>query len=811
MGIEMLISIDWIKEFVDLPELSAQEMASKFTLATAEVEEVLLQGDHFEKMRVAEITSIERHPDANKLNLVTFKLSEKETKRVVCGAENVQIGLKVPYAPLGITLPNGIKLEAKKIRGILSEGMLCSEEELGYAQESSGLMELADNAVVGMNLLEHFSESKDILLDIDNKSLTHRPDLWGHYGMAREFSAIFERPLRDLFGQSWNKKISGNIPGGNSPIKVSMQKDCAGLAYYGLSLTGIIVSESPAWLKQRLLAVGLRPINNIVDISNYVMLELGIPLHIFAREKISGNINVRKIEKEEKFITLDEMERTLIPGDTIVADDRGALVLAGIMGGLNSGVDEQTKDIFIEVANWKATSVRRTSTRLGLRTDSSQRYEKTLDSQLLERTLLRTLELVLLLCPTAKAVGAVEYAGEDLTRIEPLIVKTSVDKINHVLGHEVSQEKILTIFNHLDFLVEEAGELLAVKVPSYRATKDIENEADLIEEIGRIVGYDNILPRAPLQAVHPVRLTPAQILQRKINDFLVCHTRAFEVMTNPMIGESLLKKCQWNGSRGHHLVNSLSEDQDRMRTSLVPSFLKIIALNQKNYAEFNLFELGRVYTENEKSFSQDETHLAIAMFNKEKNCFLDLVNHMERLTHFANIPATIVPPNEKFKDTILPENWSGIHPFEKYHIKIMGKIAGVLFTVHPLLLKKLKIKGNLSLGIINFSSIENRTLKKSIKYGPLPKFPSSTFDCTVVVDRDVEVAPIIACTKKLKLNELIKCELLDIFKISDRQKAVTLKSTFFHPEKTLDREFLTQAQTKLIQVLEKSGYPLKGQ
>jgi phenylalanyl-tRNA synthetase beta chain len=807
----MLISIDWIKDFVELPsELSPKEIGVKFTLGTAEVEDVLTVGEHLEIIKVAEILEIEKHPEADKLNLVTFNFGGKENKRVVCGASNVRVGLKTAYAPLGITLPNGLTLEPKKIRGVLSEGMLCSEEELGFADSSEGILDLPADSPIGQTMLEFYNEKKDILLDVDNKSLTHRPDLWGHYGLAREFGAVFEKELKNPFDSAWEEKMKSHFNSEASPITPKLEGKSSCLAYFGLSLDDVKVDESPKWLKSRLTAVGLRPINNIVDISNYVMLELGMPLHIFDRDLIKdGKIVIKENGSESAFTTLDEVERKLVPTDTVICDSEKPLVLGGIMGGLNSGVTDNTSKIFIEVANWQAARVRSTSTRLGLRTDSSQRYEKTLDSKLCERTLLRTLDLVMQLCPGAKVIGKPEYDGVDLNSIETLVLKTSIKKINTVLGLEVSEEKILSIFKALDFKVDQSGEELTVTIPSYRSTKDIDCEADLVEEVGRIIGYDNIAPSSPKLTIEPVRLTTAQALHRNIRDFMVYSGNSFEVNSYPLIGEKLMEKCLWPTRSELNLLNSISKDHSVMRDSIVPNALAIAGTNAKNMDNFSFFELGRSYHKGSKQFATERSELLIAMYSKEATPFMELVNTTSRLLSSVNIPFDLANKNPKFKNALISEEWKGVHPFEFLNIRIMGKMHGVITSVHPLVLKQYKIKGHLSIAVVDLSQVEGRPMKDKVKYKPLAKFPSSNFDCTVVVENSTSVGEILASLKKVKIKELQPTKVVDIFTQEDGKKAVTLRSTFMDNEKTLSGEFITECSNKIVSTLENNGFPLK--
>lgn len=801
----MLISTEWIEEFVELPDVSAKDLGIRFTLGTAEVEEVIESGAYLSKIKTAEIVSIEKHPEADKLNLVTFNFGESETARVVCGAANVRVGLKTHYAPIGTTLPIGFTLEPKKIRGILSEGMLCSLEELGLADSSDGIVELPDDTKVGVTLGEYLKEKSDILLDVDNKSLTHRPDLWGHYGIAREFAALYEKELKKPFEKDFIEKIESHFTKDTSPIVPSIEGKTSCLGYWGLSISNIKVGESPAWMQRRLKAVGLRPINSIVDISNYVMTELGMPNHIFDRDEIEGSKIIIKRSEEESFTTLDEVQRNLKESDTIIADSKKPLVIAGIMGGSASGVTDKTTNIFLEVANWKAAEVRSTSTRLGLRTDSSQRFEKTLDTHLTYRTLLRLVDLIIELCPEAKVVGRPEYCGEDLEDFSPLAIDISVSHICKVLGTNLEKERIISIFESLDFKVTGKEDNLNVVVPSYRSTKDLECDADLIEEIGRIIGYDNITPVGPMLSVQPVRLTEAQKIHRNIRTFLSTNAEAYEVMTYPLVGEKLLKKADWPIVEGLKILNSISKDHDRMRDSLIPTLLEAAAKNSKNYEEYRCFEIGRVYP----GFESEKSVLAVMFYSKEKSSFIKLTNTMQRLSDCLSLPADIVDKHPKFKSLVIDEAWSGLHPFEFKNIRIMGKPWGSLFSIHPLLLKKNKIKGYLSMALLDLSSFESKPMKDKTKYSPLSKFPEAVFDYTLDVPSEIDVAKLLEPLSKIKIKEIKHNKIVDVYKHASDRKSVTMRTTFFSAEKTLEGEFIKESEAKIINSLEKAGFLLK--
>ncbi len=812
----MLISLDWIRDFTEVPtELSSQDIGLRLTMGTAEVEEVMEVGQFWNQIKVVEITHIEPHPEADKLNLVSFKLNDEESFRVVCGASNVRIGLRTPFAPIGTTLPVGFTLEPKKIRGILSEGMLCSEEELGLKDSSSGIMELPEDAPLGLSLKEYWEKTSDTLYDIDNKSLTHRPDLWGHYGMAREFSALFEKELKNPFDENWVSSIEKEFNNEAAPLKVEVKEDSCALAYYGLSINGISVGDSPQFIKDRLTAVGLRPINNIVDISNYVMLELGMPLHIFDRDKIEGDtLTIKAIGEESTFVTLDEEKRALIPTDTVISDASKPLVIAGIMGGLNSGVTEETKNIFIEVANWKSDSVRRTSTRLGLRTDSSMRYEKTLDSRLCYRTLLRTFEMIKKQCPELSVVGGVQYDGEDLSEYTPLVIQTSIEEICATLGKELSTKRVVELLEALDFKIQKKESALIIEVPSYRATKDIECSADIIEEVGRVIGYDNIDPQGPLLDVKPIRLSLLQQMKRKTCDFLSLHAQALEVTTYPMIGEKLLSKAQWgNKIDDLKVINSLSQDHDRMRDSLIPSFLEVAALNAKNKESFRLFELGRTYHHDETTFAKEKNILGICFYSKEKTPFLELVNVVKKLTSNLNIPNDLCGSHPKFKNALVDEQWMGVHPQEFFNMRIMGKMNGVLLSIHPLVLRKFKIKGHLSMAFIDLGVCSERAPKDKTSYKPLSKFPESRFDFTVTLKRSQSVQEVLDCLKKIKNKDLKEIQVVDIYTPNSEEERelqfVTMRTIFHNDKQTLPGETIKSYEENIISQLAKASISLK--
>ena len=722
----------------------------------------------------------------------------------------MEIGKKVAFAAVGTSLSGGLILQAKEIRGVLSEGMLCSAMELGLGGEGSGLLVFDDDVPIGQTLTQVLKKKKDLLFDIDNKSLTHRPDLWCHYGMAREFAAAFEKELKKPFDQNWMKTIVASFTRKKSPILPVIERGTCCQCYLGLTVDNITVGKSPAWMVERLEACGLRSVNNIVDISNYVMLELGIPNHIFDFDCIEGaQIIIRPSGREQPFTTLDGVERELLATDTVISDASKPLVIGGIMGGLNSGVTENTKKIFIEVANWEAAWIRKSSARLGLRTDSSQRYEKSMDSSLCERTMFRLAELVMQQNPGATIVGKIERAGD--IENKAFEIQTGMEKICRVLGKKIEEEKIISIFASLDFGVKREKDLLTITVPSYRATRDVECEADLIEEIGRIIGYNHIEPVSPLNKIESQALRPAKKIHRAVQDYMVLHTQALEILTYPLVGKALLEKASWPVlNKSLVLANAVSAEQDRMRPSMIPSILAAAALNAKRFAQFKLFELGRSYHEDEKHFSRERNQLVLAIYDKEKSVLRRLINEAEGLLRYLGRPwQTFEAKPSQSPNPFLPASWVGRHPREVLDIEIEGKHGGCVFTVHPLILKRFKIRGSLSLFLLDLVVYEGPPLKRQRKFQPIAKFPHSLFDVTVLAGKQVPLEQILSTLQREDLPNLTQVKIADVFSLSDDKNAITLRVTFADEHKTLSAQALKEKEEAVVSLLEKSGFFLK--
>jgi len=525
----MKISLNWLKELVKIPDnITPKEIGDSLTLRTVEVENIEKQGENLENVVIGKINRIEKHPNADKLKLCSVDIGEKDDARIVCGGTNLREGMFTAVAKVGAKVKwhgegDPIKLERARIRGVESNGMICASSELGIEDilpqdGESEIIDLskyelgADNdkgqprIIPGMLLTEMWGLN-DVIFDIDNKSLTNRPDLWGHAGIAREIHSIFriatQTKITDANGISCIHSTRMNTRNGRSmanrdgnlAVSVENQELCP--RYMAVAMSGIKIEPSPRWMRNRLSAVGMRPINNIVDATNYVMLELGQPMHAF-NYQLSMNsyqLRVRNAEDGEKIVTLDGAERKLDRETLVIADSKKPIAIAGVMGGKNSEIDDNTTDIILESANFEKVNNRQTGAKLGLRTEAVMRYEKGLDPNLTEQALIRCVELIQRMIPEAKVSSAVVDIKKEIKIPEP--IEVSVEFINKIIGTDISEEKIVEILESLGFGVKSQKSILRISVPSWRATGDINIKEDIIEEVARIYGFDNIVLKAP--------------------------------------------------------------------------------------------------------------------------------------------------------------------------------------------------------------------------------------------------------------------------------------------------------------------------
>lgn len=584
----MFISLDWISDFVDISDLDPKVVADRLTMATAEVEGISTVTRFVDGVLVGQIVSATpfQTPEGKTRNLCVVSCGEK-TYQTVCGAPNARVGLKAPFAPAGVSLGEK-KIEESDVYGYKSEGILCSAAELGMSTWHEILFECPDSTPVGSNFSD-FVPKTDTLVEIDNKSLTHRPDLWGHYGFARELAAIFHRELKPL--PRHNVDQYDSLPA--FPVAIE-DENC--LCYSGIVFSikaGSTRVPSPIKMQRRLHALGQRTYDLLVDLTNYVSLELGQPSHAFDADKVS-NIRVAPMGKEGVFQTLDGVERKMKPDDMMICDGDKPVAIAGIMGGLETEITDASTRVMLESANFRAARIRRTSQRLDLRTDASQRYEKTQPPANCKVGAERILKLVEESGVDYKVETRYSLAGDlhDKTRY----VELPPGRMNKLVGVDFPQEKTLEILRSIQFEAEflEDG-TLRVGVPSFRSEKDISIEEDIVEEVTRIFGFDNIKPVLPTSPIRPLHVDEYIRLEHRARRILAASYGFLEVHNYGWTNDQWTNKLGFDPGATLELLNPVAPYEARLRTTLMPNLLALVQKNRPFRDSFRVFELGHVY------------------------------------------------------------------------------------------------------------------------------------------------------------------------------------------------------------------------
>ena len=801
----MYISLNWLQDFVDIPEkLSPEELGQLLTLKTAEVEGVESEAEKFENIVTGKVLKLEKHPDADKLNVAQVDIGG-ETIQLVCGGENLAEGMDVAVTKVGAKVRwHGegelITIEKGKIRGVESCGMIAASSEIGLESKTEGerdILDLSDRSPKpGTPLAELFGKT-DHVFEIDNKSLTHRPDLWGHYGIAREVAAITGTKLKAL-----EPKVEMKVDGEKIEVKVEDTKLCP--RFCALIIKNVKVADSPNWLKNRLQAVGHNTHNNIVDVTNYVMEEIGQPMHAFDKDKLSGGIVVRRAKEGEMLKTLDGKERKLSAETGVVADSEKAVSVAGIIGGGNSEIDGNTTTIVLEAANWHPTILRRASIELGVRTDAVQRFEKSLDPHLPELAIRRAAEIILDICPGAEIAGGITDIS-NFDRSETVVL-LDPQKAASKIGIPLSAKEMKDILESLEFKVEGESPM-KVTVPSFRATKDVGIEDDLIEEIARIYGYDNIPSTLPTL---PVRLPPehTERFKKHRTRELFSYGLGFdEVYNYSFYGEGELKNCLMSEEGHVKLLNYLSADQTHMRVSLVPNLLKNLQHNTKYRDAVKIYEIGRSYKEIGQFMPLEEKVVSGAILIKGSAS-----------DPFYQAKGAVEVFAQKFGLTV--EAKKGIdaapyaHPNQALtYIDQNAQTIAKVFTLHPLVLRNHDLEGySIALFEINFTEAM-KLEPKEMKYQQIGKFPSIAFDISVVIDLENEVGEVEE-TIHLAAPELISdVKLFDIYQgehLEAGKKATAFSITLQAQDRTLTDQDLSAVQAKIFANLEKIGGQIRG-
>jgi phenylalanyl-tRNA synthetase beta chain len=714
----MLISLNWLKEYVDIT-VDVPTLAERLTLAGNEVERIAQQEVDFEGIVVAEVKSLRPLPGSVKNQIAAVTTGGKVVE-VVTGAWNIAVGDRVPYATPGSRLRDR-RIETKTFLGFPSAGMLCSAIELGLGEDAAGILILDPGATPGQDL--HLLYPRDTILELEIKS--NRPDLLCHLGIATEVGAIFKLPLRE---PKFPKSRTSNAP---DLVRIDAPDGCR--RFVGRLITGVTVAPSPPWMQARLRAAGVRPISNVVDITNYVMLETGQPMHAFDYQRLTGGrIVVRRARDGEELACLDGKTRRLTSHDMVVADTERAQGLAGIIGGAESAVQSGTTDVFLEAATWEPRSIRRTARMLGLRTEASSRFEKGLSPALSLPAVERAAALV------AELAGGTPLRSTDVypVPLTPITIEVDADRIERVMGIKVELQEAAGILERLRFNVKRVDTRLRAQPPAFRL--DCSIPEDLVEEIGRIYGYDRIpstLPgaRTPVRDLYERRdadetareVLAGRELDEAVTSSLVSADGTLEIAM-PMAAPSLAR-----------IKNPMAENRDALRRSLLPGLLEALALNaRQDQGGARLFELGPVFWKTKLEAVDEPLVLAMAMHVPAGGADAAAAELRALQVTLATLRDRFAMPSPDFKEaqfnSLYPDAFAGFHPGRTGQILQQEKPIGVVGEVHPQLLAQLALPGRAVVAEVLFDEFSAGGLRTP-QARSLPRFPGVRRDLTVVI------------------------------------------------------------------------------
>ena len=785
----MFLSMNWISDFVDLTGLDKMELISRFSLSTAEVEnEIFHKGSDISGIVVAGIKEVADHPDSKKLHLLKVDAGDGTLTDVVCGAPNVRVGMKTAFAKVGAKIGE-IEISPRLVAGVTSYGMCCSEKEIGISDNHEGIMEILDDAPCGTDLKELY-EIEDIIFEVDNKSLTNRPDLWGHYGIAREFAALAGRELKPLDCVDLAKY--DGLP------KVDMKiEDKLCQRYSCMQVENITKTVSPVNMRIRLYYCGMRGINLLADLTNYLMLEMGQPMHAFDSRKVE-KLRIKRFDKPFIFQTLDGIERNIDENTLMICNDDTPVAIAGIMGGLDSEIVEDTTTLTLESATFDAVSIRKSTVRLAHRTDASMRYEKCLDPEMTVPAIARFIKLLTDIDSGVKVVSALtdEYAFKYDT------VKLDFDKkfVDRYTGIQISNECIVDTLKSLGFEVKLSGDDFSVTVPSWRATKDVTIKADIIEEITRIYGYDNFEINTADAPLYPVRADLEKTVEDKVKDILVKRYSLHELHSYVWAYYDEYKALGIEVEDNIKLVNATNPNIETIRKSIIPTQLCQVKYNTAFAPDFGVFEVGRVVNGvNSDNLCDERKMLAITLFSKTKS--------VEELYLGLRDMLAVIADDIKHEELSF-EKIEATHSYQ--HLKNLNKIycggaaIGEMGVVHPIVSKKMDKKAAIvyaEIDMATFAEIKNA----SISYSEPSKYPEMEIDLSFISDM---YAPIGSAIKAENCDLIKNVSVVDTY-TDENGKSITVRLVFSHPERTLTKEEAMAVVDSIVARLEAMGVSMK--
>lgn len=789
----MLVPLKWLQEYVDIDDIEIETLRDGLVMSGSNIEEIENLGDRINKVVVGKILEIKRHPDADKL-VVTQVDVGTEVLQIVTGAENVKKGQYIPVILNGGRLPDGTKIKRGKIRGVLSNGMMCSGEELGISdkilpahQEKDGIYILDQPYSIGANIQEVLGIEGHV---IEFEITPNRPDCLSMLGMAREAAATFKRKMQ--YPAIEIKNEEGDIKDYAS-VEVEDTQLCN--RYVARVITDVEIKPSPDWMQIKLMQAGMRPINNIVDITNFVMLELGQPLHAFDLDHLAGNkIVVKKAEENEIFTTLDKTERRLDSDMLMICDGQRPVALAGVMGGQNSEVTDSTKTILLESANFNADNIRTTSKKLALRTEASARFEKGVDPNLARIAANRACQLIEELGAGRIIKGVIDVYPNPLDK---QVIKLRPARVNHLLGTHLTNEEMVDILQRLEMEVEVKTDQLMVTVPTFR--QDIEQEIDFVEEIARIYGFDKITMTLPQGNTQGAK-TNGQIIEdisktvlnaaglNEIQTYSFVSPRIFDMIRMPE--DSFMRRVV-------KLINPLGEENSIMRTTLMANMLEVLARNaSRNVETAKAFEIGNIFMPKHIPVQElpiEKKVLSLGMYGKSED-FYTLKGVVERLLNKLGI---------KDYGYVPEKNHPTFHPGRCANITYGNHILGTIGEVHPDVAENYGIDTRVYIGEIDFNILMQIAQMDRI-YKPLPKYPAITRDIALIVKDDVYVKQIedVIWENRGKILESVK--LFDVYKgkqIPEGHKSIAYSLVYRAADRTLTDEEVSNVHSKIIEAL----------
>ncbi len=781
----MLLSKKWLNQYIDVSDLSGEALGDLITKNGIEVESVTNRGEGLSGLVVGRVLSCEKHPEADKLNVTKVDIGECDPVQIVCGAPNVREGQHVIVAKVGARLP-GLKIKKAKLRGVESQGMICSLEELGFEKkqiredEQDGIHTFRESVQVGADVLD--------LLDLNDEVIElgltpNRSDCLSLYGIIHEVAAILERPYT----------LPTADVTSSSPSDVSIELATPNCSYYAArEVKGVTIAESPQWLKNILIAEGVRPINNIVDVTNYVMLEIGQPLHAFDAKKLGNSIVVRQAENGEEMVTLDDVTRTLDSSMMVITDGQAPVAIAGVMGGANTEVDQSTKDIILESAYFDPASVRKTSRTLGLRSDSSARFEKGVDPERVMLALDRAAQLIVEL--GGGAIHDAVRSGEVESRARE--IQVSIDYINKRLGMTLDRQTIVHILERLG-LATEGDDVLTVHIPSRRP--DLELPADITEEVARLYGYDSLPSTLP--ASRSKGYLPAINVLRRQTRRLLQGVGLSQAITYSLMSEAHATRFGGKADQLVRLAMPMSEERSVLRTSLVPGLLEAARYNTaRQQSNVALYETGRVYTEHGEPLPREKERVAGVV----TGLWMDHRSQGTRIPvdYFVakGIVDTLVQTlrlDVTYEAVSMPD----MHPGRTANILMDGEVIGYVGQVHPVTSKD--VYGMKEVYVFELDLLALRR-NETLLYQDVPRYPSVSRDLALVLSREIPAGTVEQTIRQAAGPLLIDLVLFDVYtgeNVGEDEKSIAFSLKFQDPSRTLQDEEVTAIYETIVEAV----------